>query len=141
MASIERTAYPRFKRYYTSNELSVIYTPTSAEITFALKVTSGEENFFNLIVLLKVFQRLGYFPQIADIPLAIIEHIQKALHRQEKNTVSYQYAPTLSRHKKAIRSYLQINPFNQQAENLITEIIIESASRMNKERRFNQCSH
>ena len=57
MASIERTAYPRFKRYYTSNDLCAIYTPTTIEITFALKVTTGEDNFFNLMVLLKVFQR------------------------------------------------------------------------------------
>ena len=121
MASIERTAYPRFKRYYTSNDLCAIYTPTTIEITFALKVTTGEDNFFNLMVLLKVFQRLGYFPQIVDIPLAIIEHIRKALYIQEKKTLSYQYPATLSRHKKEIRSYLQINPFKQEAKNLIID--------------------
>jgi Domain of unknown function (DUF4158) len=66
VASIERTAYPRFKRYYTPNELDKIYTPTRIEIAFALKVTAGEENYFNLLVLLKVFQRLGYFPKITD---------------------------------------------------------------------------
>ena len=69
MASIERTAYPRFKRHYTPNKLSEIYTPTRTEIAFALKVTNGEENYFNVLVLLKVFQRLGYFPKITDIPL------------------------------------------------------------------------
>jgi len=131
VASIERTAYPRFKRYYTSNDLCAIYTPTTIEITFALKVTTGEDNFFNLMVLLKVFQRLGYFPQIVDIPLAIIEHIRKALYIQEKKTLSYQYPATLSRHKKEIRSYLQINPFKQEAKDLIIKIITESASRMN----------
>lgn len=130
MASIERTAYPRFKRYYTPNELDKIYTPTRIEIAFALKVTNGEENYFNLLVLLKVFQRLGYFPQIADIPLAIINHIRTALHLREDRSFNYQYSPTLSRHKKAIRSYLQVIPFNQKGKALITKVIIESASRM-----------
>jgi TnpA family transposase len=130
VASIERTAYPRFKRYYTPNELDKIYTPTRIEIAFALKVTNGEENYFNLLVLLKVFQRLGYFPQIADIPLAIINHIRTALHLREDRSFNYQYSPTLSRHKKAIRSYLQVIPFNQKGKALITKVIIESASRM-----------
>jgi len=123
VASIERTAYPRFKRYYTVNELDKIYTPTRIEIAFALKVTTGEENYFNLLVLLKVFQRLGYFPQIADIPLAIINHIRTALDLQEDRSFSYQYPPTLSRHKKAIRSYLQVSPFNQKGKALITATV------------------
>jgi TnpA family transposase len=130
VASIERTAYPRFKRHYTPNELGEIYTPTRIEIAFALKVTTGEENYFNLLVLLKVFQRLGYFPQIADIPVAIINHVRAALHLREDMGLNYQYPPTLSRHKKAIRSYLQVTPFNQKGKALITEIITQSADRM-----------
>jgi TnpA family transposase len=130
VASIERTAYPRFKRYYTANELDKIYTPTRIEIAFALKVTTGEENYFNLLVLLKVFQRLGYFPKIADIPLTIINHIRTALDLREDKSFSYQYPPTLSRHKKVIRSYLQVIPFNQKGKALITAVITESALRM-----------
>ena len=108
MASIERTAYPRFKRYYTANELDRTYTPTRIEIAFALKVTTWEDNYFNLLVLLKVFQRLGYFPQIADIPLTMSKHIRMALDLREDRSFSYQYPPTLSRHKKAIRSYFPL---------------------------------
>lgn len=130
MASIERTAYPRFKRYYTPKDKREIYTPTKTEIAFALKVTKGEDNYFNLLVLLKVFQRLGYFPKIADIPGAVINHVRTALHLRQDLELSYQYPATLSRHKKAIRSYLRVTPFNQKGKNLITEIIRESAYRM-----------
>jgi len=35
MASIERTAYPRFKRAPTLYTLHVLYTPTEAEMAFA----------------------------------------------------------------------------------------------------------
>ncbi|MCC5605357.1 transposase [Nostoc sp. CHAB 5834] len=38
-----------------------------------------------------------------------------ALDLQEDRSFSYQYPPTLSRHKKTIRSYLQVSPFNQNA--------------------------
>jgi Domain of unknown function (DUF4158) len=66
VASIERTAYPRFKRYYTLAQLQKTYTPTSTEIAFARSNTQGDKKFFNLIVLLKSFQRLGYFPNLGD---------------------------------------------------------------------------
>ena len=130
MASIERTAYPRFKRYYTPSELKEIYTPSLSEIAFARTATTGAGNYFNLIVLLKSFQRLGYFPKLSDIPISVIKHIRTALHISDDTRLGYQYPQTLSRHKKAIRSYLQITPFNQKAKNLVTEIINQSALRM-----------
>lgn len=130
MASIERTAYPRFKRYYTAHELEEIYTPTQAERTFARQATTGKDNYFTWIVLLKVFQRLGYFPQIADIPAAIIEHIHSVLDLPEDIGLNCKYPPTLSRHRKAIRAYLQVIPFNQKGRELITKIVEESALRM-----------
>jgi hypothetical protein len=37
MASIERTAYPRFKRSPTQQHLHALYTPTDEELTFARK--------------------------------------------------------------------------------------------------------
>lgn len=69
VTSIERTAYPRFKRQFTTKELTDIYTPTPSEIAFAYSTAKGESNILNLLVILKSFQRLGYFPLIADIPL------------------------------------------------------------------------
>jgi hypothetical protein len=35
MASIERTAYPRFSRVFTSRELQDVYTPSVEDILFA----------------------------------------------------------------------------------------------------------
>ena len=79
MASIERTAYPRLKRYFTPKELRRIYTPIPSEKSFALSNTTGQRNYFNLIVLLKTFQRLGYFPKLLEIPAIIVNHIHKLL--------------------------------------------------------------
>ena len=79
MTSIERTAYPRFKRQFTTKELTDIYTPTKSEIAFAYATATGERNILNLLVILKSFQRLGYFPSLTDIPLKIINHIRNHL--------------------------------------------------------------
>ena len=83
MASIERTAYPRFKRYYTLAQLQETYTPTSTEIAFARSNTQGDRNFLNLMVLLKSFQRLGYFPILGQIPQDIINYLRDYLKLSE----------------------------------------------------------
>jgi len=41
MASIERTAYPRFKRHLSTRELETLYTPTPQEIAFARETARG----------------------------------------------------------------------------------------------------
>ncbi len=127
MASIERTAYPRFKRYFTPDELREIYTPTTTEIAFSLANTTGQKNFFNLIVLLKSFQRLGYFPQLAEIPKPIVSHIRDCLKLPEEVGLGYDQSRSLYRHKSQIRSYLKVTPFDQEARHLISETVYQSA--------------
>ncbi|MEL6166740.1 MAG: DUF4158 domain-containing protein [Cyanobacteria bacterium J06628_3] len=61
MTSIERTAYPRFKRQFTTKELIEIYTPTNSEIAFAYSTTKGEINILNLLVILKSFHSLKQY--------------------------------------------------------------------------------
>jgi len=127
MTSIERTAYPRFKNYYTPNELRQIWTPTIEEKNFALPHTSGESNYINLIILLKVFQRLGYFPLINDVPHQITEHIQKELSIVTEIQLGYESQRTLYRHRSLIRSYLQVTQYNSNAHLLMKEIVTEKA--------------
>ena len=104
MASIERTAYPRFKRYYTLNELRAIYTPTPSEKALALANSTGQRNYFNFIVLLKTFQRLGYFPKLSSMPVPIVNYIKDSLNLPEEMDLGYDQSRTLYRHRKAIRS-------------------------------------
>ena len=118
MTSIERTAYPRFKRQFTTKELTDIYTPTKLEIAFAYATTKGESNILNLLVILKSFQRLGYFPSLTDIPLKIINHIRSHLKFAIDIGLGYENNKTMYRHRTAIREYLQVKSFNQTARHL-----------------------
>ncbi len=70
MTSIERTAYPRFKRNPTVRELLEVYTPSQEEIEFARATTRGEGALLSLVVMLKGFQRLGYFPRPDAVPVS-----------------------------------------------------------------------
>jgi TnpA family transposase len=105
---IERTAYPRFKRQFTAKELTEIYTPSKSEIAFAYATTKGESNILNLVVILKAFQRLGYFPALTDVPLKIVNHIRSSLKFPSEIVLGYKNRKTMSRHRTAIREFLQV---------------------------------
>ncbi len=62
MTSIERTAYPRFKRLVTARELAGL-SPTPDEVGWARDRTRSDAHLLALVVSLKCFQRLGYFPR------------------------------------------------------------------------------
>lgn len=68
MASIERTAYPRFKRFLSARELHVFYTPQPDEIEWARSVASSDEHLLAVMVQLKAYGRLGHFPTLEDVP-------------------------------------------------------------------------
>ena len=68
MASIERTAYPRFKRAVPVRGLHEAFTPAAGEIAWAREQTRTPEHLLALVVLLKSCHRLGYFPALAEVP-------------------------------------------------------------------------
>jgi len=68
MASIERTAYPRFPRQLPAREVRDAWTPSLAEITWARGLTRSPEHLLFPVVWLTCFQRLGYFPRLEEVP-------------------------------------------------------------------------
>ena len=61
MPSASDTAYPRLKNNPSVKELQDLYTPNDAELLFAQGRTRRPEHQLGLLLLLKTFQRLGYF--------------------------------------------------------------------------------
>lgn len=55
MASIDRTAYPRFKRVVPTRELSEAFTPTADELNWARIRTSKPQHLLVLVVWLKSY--------------------------------------------------------------------------------------
>ena len=83
-----------------------------------------------LLVILKSFQRLGYFPSLTDIPLKIINHIRNHLKFATDIVLGYENSKTMYRHRTAIREYLQVKSFNQTARHLAVSAVNESAQVM-----------
>jgi hypothetical protein len=70
LASIDRTAYPRFKRVVSGRELTEAFTPTPDEITWARGKTQNDQHLLALVVRLKSYQRSpGLFSLWCDVVL------------------------------------------------------------------------
>jgi hypothetical protein len=77
MSGIRDTAYPQMKSAPSARELADVYTPNFVELVWAEKRTRESAPRVGLLVLLKTFQRLGYFVSLPEIPrpiLAICTH-------------------------------------------------------------------
>jgi TnpA family transposase len=131
MTAIERTAYPRFKSQPNLKELAELYTPTESELAFARAQTASKEGRFRLLISLKAFQRLGYFPDGATIPATVIEHLRKLLNLT--NSVDA-IAPLRSqrRYESAIRTFLQVNIFDAGARKYIAVALATAATTMDR---------
>jgi Domain of unknown function (DUF4158) len=61
MPTVHETVYPRLKNAPSRRKLADLYTPTEAELGLADRSSEGETAKLAFLVLLKTFQRLGYF--------------------------------------------------------------------------------
>jgi Domain of unknown function (DUF4158) len=78
MTSIERTAYPRFGRVVTARELKGL-SPFPDEIQWARERTRSHEHLLGLVVALKCFERLGYFPTSEQVPDVAVDHVRRCV--------------------------------------------------------------
>ena len=108
MASIERTAYPRCRRFMSARELHVFYTPAAEEIAWARENAGPDEHLLGLLAQLKTFSRLGYFPALNKVPAEIVAHIRRDLRLPEAARAVYASARTAERHRNLIRARSEV---------------------------------
>ena len=114
------TAYPRLKTSFNSGELERWYSPTPEEYKFCEKVVRGQSNRFGFLLILKTFQRLGYFVTSDQIPDAIIAHLAEIEKMPVDREALKHYDDSRSRktHVGLIRSYLNVSQFDSEAYKL-----------------------
>ena len=83
MTSIERTAYPRFKRVISAGELHGHFKPTREEVSWASQRTDSDGHLLALVLALKCFQRMGGFPRQHEVPGQVVDHVRRALGSAE----------------------------------------------------------
>jgi hypothetical protein len=102
VTSIERTAYPRFKRLLSARELHVFFTPQPDEVAWARGFAGSDEHLLAMVVMLKCFSRLGYFPALGEVPAVVVDHVRRDLELPEGVAAVYAAGRTSRRHRDAI---------------------------------------
>ncbi|MFB5563372.1 DUF4158 domain-containing protein [Bacillus cereus] len=131
MPSIQDTIYPRIKNNLSDQDLEEAYTPLHSEIQWTERKSRGNVQQLGLLVLIKVAQKLGFFPQFLDIPQPIVHHIaNKAFLPIPTMEMwnAYGESRTYERHYHFVRDYLKIHPFDEQARQIIFDVIKELSS-------------
>src|SRR6516162_7690287 len=126
MPSVSDTAYPRLKINPSANEL---YTPTVYELAFARERARQLLQRVGLLLLLKTFQRLGYFAACAEIPAPIIRHVFRcvALADLPEQLQAYDASTARDRHTALIREFLGVTAYGPAAREVVVETCLQAA--------------
>lgn len=132
MPTVHETAYPRLKSSVSRRELIELYTPTPAEVELATRVSKGELAKLGFLILLKTFQRLGYFIALRDVPRSIIEHIghDQGMLIVPDSMAEYDESGTRRRHVSIVRKYLRVKSFDESGQALLASSVRQAAARM-----------
>src|SRR5574338_857106 len=130
MASIERTAYPQFKRNPVVRELVATYTPTDQEMDFIVKHARQPGHRLTLALLLKSFQRLKYFPTLEDIPAHVTRHVRQAMQFRVKVKPAELKKNTPYRYRQWIRTYLQVRAYGEGGLDVAARAVLDAATVM-----------
>jgi len=129
MASIERTAYPRFQATLNAQELQTLYAPTETERDFVATHARDAPHQLTLLTLLKCQQSLGYLPVFDDIPLYVRQYLSQQLHLPPE-TGFHNASNTRSHYRQLIRSYLDVHAYADGGPHVVAETVTQAAYTM-----------
>ncbi|MFE2094205.1 DUF4158 domain-containing protein [Streptomyces sp. NPDC059460] len=132
MTSIERTAYPRFKRLITAHELHLFFSPTRDELEWAADRTDSDEHLLALLLTLKSYQRMGCFPKVENIPEAVAEFVRRAVELPEGTLAVYRAAKTMKNHLGLVRQRVGVAYDQGRARRIAEESIRKEAASTNR---------
>lgn len=134
MTSIYRTAYPRFhpNQKLRTKELEADYSLTNAELNYITENIRGDSLRLGFAVLLKVFQRMGYFPAINTIPETVVKYLREQIPNIKNSTeFVYEHDSSFNRHRRRVYDYLKIKRYDDQIRSHAIKVAYNAAQNMN----------
>ena len=129
MPGISDCAYPRLKNSPSSQELEDVYTPNDVELTFTQERTRQPPHRLGLLLLLKTFQRLGYFVRYADMPAPIVRHVAKCAGLSDvvEQMDGYDANPLRHRHANLVLEFVGVTAYGPAARQVIVDTCLQAA--------------
>ncbi len=110
-------------------ELHVFYTPQPDEIVWAGEAAGSDEHLLALVTQLKVFNRLGYFPVLDEVPAEVVGHIRRDLRLPETTMPVYASTRAAERHRNLVRARSEVVYDPAGARKVAADAIEEAARR------------
>ena len=114
MTALHETAYPQLRPDPSPQELKQICTPTDDELAFVDRIAKRPLARTATLIHLKLFQRMGYFVRLVDVPKAIRERIAEHARVPAAPTLaeikSFESSGARIKIITALRDYLNVRP-------------------------------
>ncbi|WP_158931647.1 Tn3 family transposase [Acidisphaera sp. S103] len=132
MTAIDRTAYPRPGTRLTREELSARYDLTETDLAFIRTSARGDSGRLALAMLLKTRRDFGCFAAPAAVHPGIVDHLAAQLGNIVPQAWADEVGRTKSlyRYQTAARSYLSVTPYGDDAEQMVSSIVLDAAATM-----------
>ena len=127
MTSIERTAYPQFRRLTSARVLHVFFTPAEDEVAWARERTETPGALLALLVDLKCFQKMARFCSREEIPQAVTDHVRHCLGLSPEVEPDHGAARTARWHRGQVRKRQGVTRDPRRARTLAETAIREAA--------------
>ncbi|MFJ4741077.1 Tn3 family transposase [Streptomyces sp. NPDC088775] len=131
MTSIERTAYPRFKRLITAHELHLFFAPSRDEVEWAAARADCDEHLLAQLLTLKSYQRMGCFPKLEEIPETVVDFVRRAVDLPE-GTVAKAANRTAERQRTAVRRRTGLSYDKPKARRIAEAVMRSEAASKNR---------
>jgi Domain of unknown function (DUF4158) len=132
VTSIERTAYPRFKRLITAHELHLFFSPTREELEWAADATDSDEHLLALLLMLKSYRRMGCFPALEDVPEMVVDFVRRAAELPEGTLPVYRAERTAKHHRGLVRKRVGVTYDQAKARGIVEQSIRKEAEAKNR---------
>jgi TnpA family transposase len=113
----------------TEAELQELYTPTPDDLAFIERATKSTVAAFGGLLLLKTFQRLGYFLSFDDVPPRLLRHLATAMGVLFPHDCLQQYEQRGFRkwHLPLIRQHLGITAFSDGGRRVVVRAMLDAS--------------
>ncbi|GAA1141718.1 DUF4158 domain-containing protein [Streptomyces javensis] len=132
MTSIERTAYPRFKRLITAHELHLFFAPTREEAAWAAERMDSDGHQLALLLALKSYQRMGRFPKPDEYPEMVVDFVRRTVELPEGTLPLYETGRTAERQRAEVRQRVGTKYQQSQARQIAEAAIRKEAASKNR---------
>src|ERR1035437_7702342 len=121
-----RVIYPELPDPLTPGDLQQLFSPSVDERKWSPTVTRTVESQVALLVQLKIFQTIGRFLPVADVPLVSIEYMARRMGVESGSNLIHS-GRTLYRHRQAILKRLKVVAWGAEARALAQATMCKTA--------------